>query len=192
MSRLPRPPISLAVKLTITLRQNGCSIDVARERVENARKERKLGVDLEGELFLLAATLGCPRDQLRLDHNPALENREKLVLLLSGRTKLVVIVPNGAKVLRYFPDANDPEYMIYRPHSPEFAGSHLIKTNVSGDGAQHSDRAMAAKNKNIARNRDPKRRKAKIRSASRWPPRGSRKIQNKKRPLELSRNQRPV
>lgn len=182
MSRLPRPLIPTHVKLTVALRQLG-SLDKTAIvlRVREATRLRQLGAALSYAKEELARKFGCEVADLRLDHNPAIENREKLVELPNGRRVRTVIVPKGAEVIRYFPDANDPEHLLYRPHSPEFALSHLIKTNVSGDGAKHSDRAMAAKNKNIARNRDPRRRKAKIHSANRWPPRGTRKIQGRKK-----------
>lgn len=168
MSRLLRPNPPLAVRLTVALRQLGkMEVFAIPVYVEHVRHTRRLGVRLSQTLDSLAHKIGCPRDQLRLDHDPALENRLKLFVRDFH--------------VDYNPLANDPEYLFYRPHGPEFIGSHLIKTNVHGDHGQHSDRAMAAKNKNIARNRDPKRKKTKICSANRWPPKGSQKIQNRRR-----------
>lgn len=184
MSRLPRPPIPIEVRCRVVLRQLGESWpdDVIRANrfVPRVVPSRSLGKLLAKLLTRLAEQIGCEVSDLRLDHDPALENREKLVEMPNGRRHKTVVVPKGAKVIQYYPDANDPEHLRYRPHAPEFAGSHLIKTNVRGDRGQHSDRALAAKNKRIARNCDPKRKKAKIRSATRWPPRGSRKVQNRR------------
>ena len=42
----------------------------------------------------------------------------------------------------YYPDANDPEFLIYRTKA-----AHDIKTRVHGDGAQLSDLAIARKRK---------------------------------------------
>ena len=164
VSRLPRTRPSIEVRLRVAYRQLGYGQGVINEGVRQATAKRALGRELDGTLRILATFLHCEISDLRLDHNPALENREKLVELPNGRKHRTVIVPKGAKVLRYFPAENDPDYLFYRAHGPQFVGSHLIKTNVRGDGAQHSDRALAAKNKNIARNRDPKRRKAKLKS----------------------------
>ena len=164
MSRPPRTRPSIEVRLRVAYRQLGYGQGVINEGVRQATAKRTLGRELDGTLRILATFLHCEVSDLRLDHNPALENREKLVELPNGRKHRMVIATNGAKVLCYFPSENDPDYLLYRAHGPEFVGSHLIKTNVHGDGAQHSYRAMAAKNKNIARNRDPNRRKTKLRS----------------------------
>jgi len=50
---------------------------------------------------------------------------------------------------RYHPDANDPQYLIYRS-----AANHDIKTRVRGDGAQFSDLALIRRQKK--RDRPPK------------------------------------
>lgn len=95
-------------------------------------------------------------DPVHLDHDPALENRQ---IFWSGDEA------------EYWPDANDPAFLIYRK-----ADNHRIKTFVRGDGAQYSDAALARKNKRIARNRNPKRRKAKIPArVNPWPKRSFRR-----------------
>ena len=164
MSRLPRPHISDSIKVEVVLRQ--LQSYGASGSMTTRDKGERLADFLERLLMGIATYMECPRDQLRLDHEPALENRVKMF-------------KNGVHV-EYYPPAGHPDWLAYRPHGPEFAGSHLVKTNVHGDHGQHSDRALAAKNKNIARNRDPNRRKAKIKSANRWPAKGSQKIQNRK------------
>ena len=185
MSRLPRPPIPLAVKLTVALRQlSECHPSAIKLHVDAMRQKRRLGVRLIQAMESLARKLGCEVRDLRLDHDPALENREKLVEMPDGNRLLTIIVPKGARVLRYTPDANDPAFLFYRPHGAQFAGSHLIKTNIRGDRGQHSDRALAAKNKRIVRNREKPGKTAtksrQLRSANRWPPKGSQKIQNRR------------
>lgn len=144
--------IPTAIKLTVALRQINPTGDLAAidQHVDECRRQRRLGKRLAQVKESLAAKFGCAVADLRLDHTLALENRTK-------------VFKNGIHV-EYEPRASDPSWLMYRPHGAEFIESHLIKTNVRGDGAQHSDRAMAAKNKNIARNRDLKRRKAKLRS----------------------------
>ena len=81
---------------------------------------------------------------MRLDHDPPLAARPKHRRGLGKRTY-------------YIPDANDPNHLFYRPHGAQFAGSHLIKTNVRGDHGQHPDRVLIKKNRRIERGPKPKR-----------------------------------
>lgn len=69
---------------------------------------------------------------------------------------------------RYDPDANDPEHLVYRTEA-----EHRVKTFVRGDGAQRSD---AAKRRRMLKANRPDRPKP-----SRWPPKGARPLQSKKR-----------
>jgi hypothetical protein len=65
----------------------------------------------------------------------------------------------------YIPDANDPDYLIYRTKQ-----EHRIKTYVHGDGAQLSD--AGKRRKEIKRKRKRPSRpwpKRPLRSISRWP-----------------------
>jgi hypothetical protein len=73
--------------------------------------------------------LGCNRHDLRLDHDPPLAARPRFRRGLGKKTY-------------YQPPANDPDHLVYRPHGPEFEGSHLIKTNVRGDHGQFPDRVL--------------------------------------------------
>src|SRR5690242_21536260 len=59
----------------------------------------------------------------------------------------VVVVPEGAKVLRYFPDANDPDHLLFRPQPTDAEASHDVKTRIRGAHGQHSDLALARKNR---------------------------------------------
>jgi hypothetical protein len=159
MSRLPRPNIPLAVQLYVAQRQVGCSPFYAEEFVEMARAARKLKIELEGTLFLIACSLGVPVKTLELHHRPALTNREKII--------------RGGEIVGYKPDANDPEHLIFLAEA-----AHDVETRVRGLRGQHSDLGLARKNKRIARNRDPKRRKAKIPNRKKpWPT--GRKIPNR-------------
>jgi hypothetical protein len=101
-----------------------------------------LGFQLEVLLAYLCKAIGCPRGQLRLDHDPPLGGRPK-----TGDGKRTV----------YTPSANDPDHLFYRPHGTEFDGSHLIKTNVRGDHGQHPDRVLIKKQKRLERGPRPKR-----------------------------------
>jgi hypothetical protein len=91
---------------------------------------------------ILSAYLGIffLGEPFHLDHYPALVLRD-----FNERTG------------KYSPDANDPEFLIYRT-----VADHRTKTFVRGERGQLSDTILRAKNKNIARNRNPKRRKTKI------------------------------
>ena len=85
-----------------------------------------------------------------LHHRPALVNRRRR--------------KNG----EYDPPANSPDYLVYLADD-----DHDVETRIRGLHGSHSDLGMARKNKNIAKNRDPKRRKAKIAQPKnfRWPSR---------------------
>lgn len=167
MSRLPRPTVPVKVELQVVLRQLGISPLLASITVDHAVVHRQCGIHRDFFLELLADKFGCAVNELDLDHDPAMENREK-------------VYRKGVHV-DYKPAANDPEFLHYRPHGPEFIGSHDVKTRIRGDHGSYSDAALARKIKRIASNRDPHRRKAKIRSANRWPPKGSQKIQSRRK-----------
>jgi hypothetical protein len=106
-------------------------------------------------LAQIAELLGCEVTELQLDHDPALENR-----------------PFNKRTQKYKPDANDPNYLIYREKH-----AHHIKTNVRGDGAQLSDAAQARKRKRSERKKTKRKTvwpTRPLRSASRWPKRAMR------------------
>jgi hypothetical protein len=89
-------------------------------------------------------------NRAHLDHDPALINRK-----YNPRTE------------KYTPDANDPNYLIYRK-----ADDHRTKTIVRGEHGQYSDLGLRRKNKRIAANRNPNRRKVKIKNRkANWPKR---------------------
>ena len=91
--------------------------------------------------------------KVHLDHDPALVNRP------------------CDSAGRYRPDANNPDYLIYRT-----AANHDIKTRVSGEHGQHSDLALRRKRKRAERKKQRKRSTRKLQSANRWPPKGTRKL----------------
>lgn len=155
MPRLYRPHIPLDVRCRVAMRQLGeLWPDEALEAHDGA-----LGAFLVQLLKKLTELLG--EETLHLDHDPPLAAR--LVM-----TRSTINMLNEGLATVYIPDANDPDYLIYRG-----AQAHKIKTNVRGEHGQHPDRVLIKRERK--RLRKP-RRKAKIRSANRWPPKGSRKI----------------
>lgn len=170
MSRLPRPHIPLVIRVQVAERQvseagfaNLLTID---EQDKNPLRER-----LADALDFLFG-----EKKRELHHRPALVNRRRK--------------RNGD----YDPPANSPDYLVYLADD-----DHDVETRIRGLHGQHSDLGLARKNKNIAKNRA----KAKgasnltrngksggslgasrgtLRSANRWPPKGSQKIQNRRRP----------
>lgn len=173
MSRLYRPSIPVEIKCRVALRQLGEMfidqvIEAYRARPQDAyiksitgRVRPSLTRLLDDRLIKLADLLGCPVTKLRLDHNPALENRMK-------RTVPKISRVGGQRVIKhiaiYSPDANDPEHLIYRT-----LHAHHIKTHVRGDGAQFSDTALAKR----------ERRRKKVKVKHQWPK--GRKIRSKSR-----------
>ena len=114
MARLPRPYIPLLVRVQVALRQ------VAVECEPPPRFGRCDGEYLSALLWILFGD-----GEHHLDHDPALVNRMW-----------------NEQAGYYYPDANDPEFLIYRTKA-----AHDIKTRVHGDGAQLSDLAIARKRK---------------------------------------------
>lgn len=148
MARLYRPHIPLLIRAQVAERQmaekvhclptNGFGRHLRDDPNASARKR------LDATLFHLARIFGCEVSDLRLDHDPPLAARPKERRGLGKKTY-------------YVPDANDPDHLFYRPHGPEFNGSHLIKTNVRGDHGQHPDRVLIKKQKRLERGPRPKR-----------------------------------
>lgn len=149
MSRLVRPHIPVEIRAKVIMRQAiECGMDrSAIDLLPQAMKPSRIVRFLLARLF--------PGEQVHLDHDPALGARKK-------------VYRNGVHV-DYSPKANDPRYLIYRTKT-----EHQLKTNVRGEHGQYPDRVLIKKQRRLERG--TKRRKVKIRSANRWPPRGSRKI----------------
>jgi hypothetical protein len=122
--RLDRPYIPLAIRVKVAERQADAK-GYKFGSIGFSNKER-LATLLT---FLFGETVP------ELHHRPALINRD---------------VINGKGGIRYEPEANDPEYLVYL--DPQ---AHDIETRVRGVGAQFSDLAQV------------RRRKAKIRKAKR-------------------------
>lgn len=146
MARLYRPHIPLSVRVKVAERQaaakpnEGWRFYVATGWNPKMHFGKRLKVLLE----VLAQQFRCTVANLRLDHDPALGARPKHRRGLGKKTY-------------YVPDANDPDHLFYRPHGPEFDGSHLIKTNVRGDHGQHPDRVLIKKQRRIERGPKPRR-----------------------------------
>jgi hypothetical protein len=120
MARLFRPAIPIEVKVRVLLRQLGEMFPDAVV-AEHRRGLGSFAAALQGRL---ADLLQCSPSDLRLDHDPALALRDR--------------TGEGRKTV-YRPDANDPDFLAYRPHGTEFAGSHDVKTRIRGDNGQFSD-----------------------------------------------------
>jgi len=131
--KLYRPHIADSLKLKVAERQLlMCNIP---PWPANIKVKERLFLSLR-ELF---GTEPC-----QCDHDPALVNREF-----------------DEDTGKYTPDANDPDYLVWRTKS-----EHDIKTRVRGDHGQHSDFALARKRKR-------KERKAR-RLKRKWPSRSFR------------------
>lgn len=122
--RLPRPYIDVRTRLAVVTRQ-------LREKgiaAWGSFDDKTLSDRLRTGLRLLFGDR-----KVHLHHRPALCNRE--------------VVPkswwnNPIGPLRYIPDANDPEYLVYLP-----ADDHDIETRVRGQHGDYSDLAKRRKRK---------------------------------------------
>lgn len=119
MPRLYRPHIPLDVRCRVALRQLG-EMFIDDVIAANTGRYRAF-LD---ELLQALAELLRPGEaiKLQLDHDPPLGAREK--------------TGEGADTV-YTPDANDPEFLIYREKE-----AHGIKTRVRGEHGQYSDLAL--------------------------------------------------
>ena len=143
--RMIRPYIPYEVRCMVAWRQlQGMVLEIATEP-----PAKPFGKWLAYALFVLFGD-----EPFDLDHDPALENREKVFSCNIH--------------VGYVPAANDPEYLIYRLHD-----DHKVKTIVRGEHGQHSDVALARKRKRRERKNDPRRRRSKIAQPKnfRWPSR---------------------
>lgn len=164
--RLFRPHIPVSVRLQVIARQlqeTGKFYDVLTVSALNMSPSDRLA-------YLLKTGFGG--ECVHLDHNPALCLRHII----------------DADAGKYEPDANDPRYLIYRTEE-----EHRVKTFIRGDGAQLSD--AGKRRKEIRRVKKafglrkirpsdlagPYLLPRRLRSANRWPPRGSRPLQWKPR-----------
>ncbi len=103
--KLLRPHIPLEVRCRVAARQLGLRPDL-----EGDKRMGRLGLLLDAYLQMLATELGCEVSQLHLDHDPALGAREKV---FSGLGRHV----------NYKPEANDPEFLVYRErHAHQVVG----------------------------------------------------------------------
>lgn len=135
MARLYRPSIPVEVKCKVLLRQIGELWP--DEALATAKKARQLTRYVEGLKTMLAQTLNCAAADLRLDHNPALENRPQFRRGLGKKTY-------------YVPDANDPDHLIYREKH-----DHHIKTNVRGEHGQYPDNTLAKRERRRLKKKTP-------------------------------------
>lgn len=191
MPRLLRPYIDVETKCRVVLAQLGemWPDGVIGARLEDPYYRGRGGLTalLREKLQEYATTQECEVTDLRLDHDPALGTRKK-------------VFRKGEHV-DYEPAANDPAHLFYRPHAARFAGSHDVKTRVRGEHGQLSDIALVKRNRRLeeregtrpksyrTRTREKRKRVQRIKrhvgfgrkskvlkSASRWPPKGSQKF----------------
>lgn len=121
-----RKYIPVEVRCRVILRQLGEMWPDAVIEENRGAHEALLGRLLDR----LAALLDAER--LHLDHNPPLAARKK-------------VVRHGA-VVGCKPDANDPNYLLYREKR-----SHQVKTNIRGDRGQYPDRVLIKKSRRLER-----------------------------------------
>jgi hypothetical protein len=145
--RLYRPHIPLEVRCRVAARQLGrVWDDVIRHYTREVGRAYKVpfgfGVLLADYLLpALARLLNCEVSDLRLDHDPPL-----------GARTFVIDKKHGFG--RYYPDANDPEHLIYREKR-----AHDVKTRIRGEHGQYRDLALIKRARRKAKkDRRPKRR----------------------------------
>jgi hypothetical protein len=131
--KLPRPYIPLSVRIKVARRQL-MQKGWTKAKLDNHKRKNK-----QSYLDNLLTLLFDPSQPIivHMDHDPPLMLRD--------------IIKTRDGTIRYMPDANDPEYLIYRK-----ADDHKIKTLVRGDGAQRSDFAQRRYLKRVAENRKQK------------------------------------
>lgn len=140
MARLYRPYVPLSVRVHVAERQFDAATTFPYENGERNASVFRMFVDRES--WKRSNSLRSQLDTFlgllfgdvahQLDHDPPLGARPRRRHGLGRKTY-------------YTPDANDPDHLFYRPHGPEHAGSHLVKTNVRGDRGQHPDRVLIKK-----------------------------------------------
>lgn len=140
MARLYRPYVPLKVRLIVAERQ--CDL-----RGINSGAIALLHSGGDRLKVMLNVLFGD--STVALDHDPALVNRIKRKVIAYDKKT------DGVKfITRYSPDANDPRFLIYREAGKPGDGSdHDIKTRVRGEHGQHSDLALARKEKRRAKKR---------------------------------------
>lgn len=175
MPRLRRPHVPIEARCRVVLRQLGDML--ADDTILWGKTAHGgLGAILDDRLGKLAVLLNCEVKELRLDHDPALAIRKKLYRTPNGgHVWSWEILKDAGEVVRYEPDANDPAHLRYRPHAAQHAGSHHVKTNIRGDGAQHPDRVLIKRLRRRTKAVSRKRRS----TASKLPVRGFRSAVNK-------------
>ena len=166
MACLYRPHIPLKVRCHVAERQLAAYPTIQCLHLVVDWDQTTDRARLESALTLLARAIGCEIKDLRLDHEPALALRPQERRGLGKKTY-------------YLPDANDPEYLAYRPHGAQFDGSHDVKTRLRGDHGQFSDIALIKRQRRRERPAKPKRA---ISNASKFPKSPSRIKQKTKWP----------
>jgi len=173
MPRLVRPYIPLSIRVVVAERQVAAAYPaLLTSNAAAAFGSRHWKQRLDAQLAILAHYLRCQVADLELHHRPALVNRRRK--------------RNG----EYDPSANHPDFLIYLRKD-----DHDVETRIRGLHGQYSDLALARKRKRAAKKRNRGQgRKAffakvgkpwgsrKLKTGSRWPAKGSRKIPNRRKP----------
>lgn len=169
MPRLVRPHIPVEVQCRVAMKGLG---EIWPDQVIRDWKPASLTSLRDLLKTKLAEVLRCKFDELRLDHDPALGVRKK-------------VFRKGVHV-DYVPMANDPEHLFYRPHGPQHAGSHDVKTRIRGDRGQFSDVTLIKRERRRERKRDRRPRSGKAVPTFKAAVRKPRKTKWPKRPLRGS------
>lgn len=124
--RPPQPP--LKIKNLVALKQ---LLALEVNIFQHSRRDGEMLKEYRSRIMaLLAEKLGCAVADLCVDHDPALRLR-------TYRPR------NGRPVASWYtPHAHDPAFLRWRPHGPEFDGSHHVKTNIRGEHGQFSDTVL--------------------------------------------------
>lgn len=132
MSRLPRPYIPVSVRIKV-------AEDQLRRRINDPSVLPLLSRTLQPRSRYLVWLLGqlFKEEPCDLDHDPPLAARKK--------------IKRDGIVVGYKPDANDPQYLVYR-----LVDDHRVKTNVRGEHGQYSDRALIKRERRRERPRKKK------------------------------------
>lgn len=158
-ARRPRPPITTWAKLVAAYRDaRRESRSTATFRAEMAFRNRTARRALASLLGEIAVKIGCEPSELCCDHEPALRVRD-----YNPRIKDVAA--------RFTPNANDPDYLHWRPQGSTYEGSHHIKTNVRGEHGQYSDVVLIKRERRREERKRKPRPKKRRQAKSKWPSR---------------------
>ena len=143
--RLHRPYIPWSVReLVVLLQLRAAGINVDEKPYVTIRYHGSAETRVRAYLRVLFGD-----GPVELHHRPALVNRRKVYHWVRGERGHGRFVDGGREFVDYDPPANDPDYLVYlRAGAGE---EHDVETRVRGQHGQHSDLALARKQKRKAR-----------------------------------------